>query len=422
MKWQYPMKHLYSLVVAFSAIVGSQAAVAQAGEPGDTLAIHVLTMGPGDDLFSKFGHISLMVEDTAKRTNTVYNYGTFDFNDPNLKFKYAKGFLTFWLSTSTFRRTVRRYEAYNRTLVVQTLNLTPAQRLSIAEKLRQNARPENREYDYRHYLDNCCTRIRDLLDEETDGALSRGRQDEPTDRTFRDWTRRALTGEYILPTMILFSLGPAVDRPITRWDEQFLPEVVNEDLDQTRIGAQQQPLVADKKQVVTRREPPPGQSSIPPVDLAVAYILFGSLIVGFGGGIALGRRALGARLTGWGMTVFGLVAGLGGLILTLFWTATAHTDTYFNENLLITPITHLWLIGPGLKLVFTAHLSDRTRRFLRVYLFAALGLILIDVLLKIGPFIQDNWEFIGFSAACTVAAIGALMRNHLIPLPFKYAA
>jgi hypothetical protein len=375
-------------------------------------------MDQGEPLFTRFGHIALVVEDRFMDTQKVYNYGTFDFNDPDLKIRYLQGFLNYWLSVGNLRSTLRFYQRVDRTTVLRTLNLTPAQAAEVAKRLRINALPENRVYAYRHYMDNCCTRIRDIVNDVTDGALSKGRQAEPTGNTYRDWTRDATRNLPVMGTGILFILGPEIDKPITRYDEQFLPKVVAEDLDASRLGSNGEPLVSKKQVLLTRRGPPIGES-IPPMDLAVIIGLFGLLAIGFVLPIVVKRQGIAVRLIGFGLVFWGLIAGLGGVALVFLWGFTSHTDTYYNENLLVMPFLHLWLIAPGLKLLFVARLGEPTKRFLTTYLVASLALVALDVALKIGPFIQDNWGFLTFAAVCNLFALVAMKQNNLMPTPSK---
>jgi len=403
------------LTVLIVLTVPQLALADRGGRAGDDpIRVHVLTMGQGDELFARFGHIALMVDDRRARTRKVYNFGTFDFADPDLRIKYARGFLTYWLSVDSYADVIRRYRYMNRELTVRTLDLTEEQAAEIARRLEVNALPENREYAYRHYLDNCCTRIRDVLDDVLDGAISAGRDDDPTERTFRYWTDRALEGLPVMQAIILFSLGPAIDQPITRYDEQFLPEVLAEDLDQTRVGEDQRPLVRTKRVVVQRQGPDVGVE-VPTWELAAAITTIALLVLFLGLPLLLGRRKIGARLAGAGIFLWGLLAGLGGLMLVLYWTITAHTDTHMNENLLVWPVLHLWLIGPGLKLLFTARLKQRTTKLLHWYLVGALALIALDVVLKIGPFVQGNWGAILWALLCDAGALLGLWRAGFLP-------
>ena len=268
---------------------------------------------------------------------------------------------------TTYRSIIDRYRYFDREVTVRTLNLTPAQAREIAHRLDINALPENREYEYRHYIDNCCTRIRDIIDDAIGGAIKKEHDREPTGRTYRDWTLDALEGLPVSQAIIVYSLGPAIDKPVTRWDEQFLPAVLAKDLDDIRIGPDNRPLVS-RKRVVVKRKGPAVESVTPTYEIAIPAVLLGLLALGFLLPIALGKRKIAARLTGLGLLVWGLTAGLGGLMLLLYWTATTHFDTHYNENLLVNPFLHLWLLGPAFKLIFKARLGERTSRFLRWYL------------------------------------------------------
>jgi hypothetical protein len=405
----------FSLVLISLLLAGGGAADAGQPERAQRYGVHVVNIGPGDELFSRFGHIALMVSDRQNRVEKVYNFGTFDFSDPDLQIRYARGYLDYWLSVESWPALLQHYQYYDRDVWLRTLDLDGAQSLRIRRRLDENALPENRVYAYRHYLDNCCTRIRDLLDDTLEGAISTDHDGEPTGRTFRYWTRRALIGLPVMQSVILFSLGPAIDRPITRWNEQFLPEVLVEDLDRVQNPRTGRPLVARTRHLVERRSPPVGRDA-PGWETASVALVAGLLLLGLALPVALGSRGKAApRLAGVGLIAWGLLAGLGGLMLVLYWTVTTHTDTWYNENLLVWPVTHLWLLGPGIKLVLRARLAERTARVLGWYLLAALGLIVLDVALKLGPFIQGNWGAIGIAAVCDVLALVALRRTGVLP-------
>ncbi|MBN2498450.1 MAG: DUF4105 domain-containing protein [Deltaproteobacteria bacterium] len=372
------------------------------------IRIHVLTVGPGEGLFTRFGHIALVVEDHRGRA-LVYNYGTFGFDDPALLLTYARGRLTFWLSRSSLSRSLRLYREEDRAVTLRYLDLDPEQAHELARRLATNAQPANRDYAYKHYLDNCCTRVRDLLDEITGRALSTGRNAEPTGRTYRDWTAACLDGLPVLRSMILFVLGPAIDKPITRWDEQFLPEVLVADLDQIRLEPDGRTMVSARR-VLSERKAPPVHTYVPIADWLVMIVFFSVLGAGLILPLAVGAKRWSRRLCGLGLLGWGLVGGLGGLALLLFWTATEHLDTHCNENLLLFPCTHLWLLGPGFALLCRARLKEGTARVIAWYLLGCLVLVGLDVALKLGPFIQRNWGFLLFAAACHLAALLSVQR------------
>ena len=374
----------------------------------DRYIVQLLNVEPGGELFMRFGHIAVVVEDRELQTRDVYNFGTFDFTDPALMFRYARGFLNYWLSVMPEEPMIMFYRMMGRGVTIRTLNLTPEQAANMVRRLKINALPENATYAYRHYIDNCCTRIRDLLDDILGGAVSEKYHRGPTGRTYRYWTRYCLRGMPVMSNIILLILSGEIDKPISRWDEEFLPDVFVEDLDNLTVGPNHVPIIKDKKELFPSRGPKPGDT---PIDEILLFVgLYSLLFFGFALPIIFPKKKWAVRFTGLGLTVWGILGGLMGLLLLVLWFFTTHYDTHHNENVLTFVVLHLWLLGPGLKLIFKARIGERTAKVLKWYFIGALGLIALDLLLKIGPFHQNNYRFIAFAAACDLAAFFALRR------------
>src|SRR4029453_11507821 len=106
---------------------------------------------------------------------------------------------------------------------VKRLNLPPPARLQLREFLRWNEQPENRFYHYDYYRDNCSTRVRDALDRALGGRIHEYATTRPTDKTYRFHTRRLTANDPLVYTGLLIGLGQPVDRPISAWEEMFLP-------------------------------------------------------------------------------------------------------------------------------------------------------------------------------------------------------
>ena len=52
--------------------------------------ISVLTIGQGSSLSDSFGHSAIRVQDKSKNYDLVFNYGVYDFNDPNFYSNFIK--------------------------------------------------------------------------------------------------------------------------------------------------------------------------------------------------------------------------------------------------------------------------------------------------------------------------------------------
>ena len=63
------------------------------------------------------------------------------------------------------------YRYLNRSVMAQELDLTAAQRDSILHQIQWYAQPENVNYRYDYYRDNCATRVRDIIDNAIGGQM-----------------------------------------------------------------------------------------------------------------------------------------------------------------------------------------------------------------------------------------------------------
>lgn len=244
------------IVLAFvlTGVPLDQAQAAPNGHLDDT-HIDVFTMGPGEDLFSRFGHAAICITDDDSPKGRCYNFGTADFSTPGpLTWGVLRGRGLFWVSVLPLEHMLLLYRLEDRTVFRQRVPLLPAQKAQVVAFLHTADRKENTLYHYRHFDDNCTTRIRDLLDAATAGALRKGQttSNEPPLRT------HVLSGLAAEPFLIALSevvLGRRVDVPITGWESMFLPDVFRQKL-ATNLHAQAETVFAREKPL-----PPPSRLS-----------------------------------------------------------------------------------------------------------------------------------------------------------------
>jgi hypothetical protein len=213
--------------------------------------VQIVTMSEGDLLYERFGHAALRVTDGS--SDLVYNFGTTDFNQPNLFRNFLRGHVKFWVSVSSWQTTFANYRAEDRSIWLQDLHLGDAERQALADRLRWLALPQNRYYDYDHFWDNCTTRVRDLVDVASGGQV-RAQLSTRWPLTIREL---ALTGFHGMVGMQMGTdllLGSRVDLPITRYDAAFLPRIMQPALMDVKMpdGV---PLASVPLAVYTRRAP-----------------------------------------------------------------------------------------------------------------------------------------------------------------------
>jgi hypothetical protein len=347
--------------------------------------ISVITFGPGDETFSKFGHDALLVVDPRQppeRRELVFNYGTFRFDSPWLILDFLKGKLSYWLSAGTLSQTLAVYRRANRSVSVQELALPPEAARALTAFLYENVRPENAYYRYDYYRDNCATRIRDVLDRFLGGRLSAASHG-PAHLTYREHTRRLTVAAPFLYLGLDLAMGPLIDQPVTEWDEMFLPARVAMKLDQLS-DASGAPVVRRRYSLFEAQRPPEAQEA--------PGFRWGWLALGACLGVALyllGRaRGTAVRVAqALGLAVVGLLAGLLGSALLVLWFLTDHDVTYWNQNVLLVP---MWALALPVLAFDLGRSRPRWPRLMMASMGLSLGTALLAFLLLLSPLRQST--------------------------------
>jgi hypothetical protein len=374
------------LATALAVLVISGAQFARA-EPGDDLTVFVLTFGPGDHPFFKFGHNAILVQ-PKDESGLVYNFGTFQFDSPALIPKFLRGRFKYWLSVSSMEDAYASYVSDNRTIEAQELDLTSAQKWALWQSLRENARPENREYLYDYFRDNCSTRVRDAIDRAAGGRV-RQAGERPAAMTFRADALR-MTADFFPEYLGLdLGLGRPTDAPITLWDEAFLPERMRDLLRLVRIPGESgdKPLVkAERTLFAARRPPKPDRPPDWTWYFLTAGLALGALLAGLGRfGCVQPAARVGLGIAG---SLLGFVFGVLGIILLSFWVFTDHKAAYANANIFLLAPWSVLLAGYGIGAALGRPAATRKAFWLVA---AAAGFAAIGVLAKVLPGLaQDN--------------------------------
>lgn len=322
---------LRALLLWLSLLLAWPAQAQPSPHPGDPLRVSLLTFAPGETYWARFGHNALLVENTSSGANAVYNYGMFDFFQKNFFLNFARGHMQYRLDVDTLESTLRLYASEGRWVRQQVLNLSPEQRLALARFLDRNAQPDQAEYRYDYFRDNCSTRVRDAIDGVLGGALAQRLKAEPVAVSYRFEATRLMRPVWPLALGMDAIMGPAGDQPITRWEQSFVPEVLmaaiaEQQLDGAPLVAETHELVADTGRFAAPAEP----------------LRWTGLALATGTALALLLLLAGQSPARWPFAVLAapllLIAGLGGLILLAVWGLTEHWSMHANWN--------LWLFSP----------------------------------------------------------------------------
>ena len=342
-------------------------------EPGDELRVWLVTAGPGDAVWEHYGHNALRVLDTRTGRDFSYDWGIFDFRQADFMARFLQGRMLYMVARQRTDVVLDFYRETDREVVLQELDLTPAEKAMLRDAASENALPRNRDFTYQYFLDNCSTRIRDLLDRVLGGALSRAFEGQATGLSYRHHARRLTQVDPLVYTGADLALGSPADRPISAWEELFLPLALRDRIRAVRItrDGESRPLVRGEEVLYSSTRP--AEPAEPPAWLGrylTLGLVLGALFAAAGAprvrASRLLRRGVLALATGWS-----LAAGGAGTILALLL-ATDHVFSWWNENLfLVNPL----LLGlAGLLPLSTRSEAWRGRARALAAAVAALGL------------------------------------------------
>ena len=376
---------LSSLLLVFLTVISF------AGEL-DPLKIKLVTVDPGADLTTWWGHTGVIVEDAHTGSGRFYNYGLFSFDQENFMLNFARGRLIFWVGVWDADLALKFYKSMDRTIRVQTLDLPAEKKQAIADFLAWNVLPANREYLYDHYYDNCATRVRDLLDRELDGAFYKN-NDRPARWTLREHTRRHTHRSYLMDWLLMFLMNDSIDKPIRQWDEMFLPTELERDIAAMMItgnDGKTRPLVLENQlyyQATDAYQVPEEPPRHWPVFLITGILLAAVSMLMYHFYQKDSRPA--KNMLGSVYILTGLLFGIPGLVLFLMSLFTNHIVTFYNENLFLANPLTLLLVFSGIGLIRGKQAIHKYMPYLSLSLAVPPALLLCFKFFA--PFDQDNW-------------------------------
>ena len=369
---------------------------ASTGRWGDYLTMRVALIGPGDELYFWWGHIGLVVEDS--RTNRVrfYDWGIFSFDTENFFTNFAFGRLIYSTGVSWAEANYDVYINTNRCIILYTLDLPAEKKEAIFVFAERSILPENRDYYYHHFDDNCATRIRDVIDMALGGQLKAEFGDMPARFTLRQHVRRHTWFSPFFDWILNFWMGQNIDKPITVWDEMFLPsEFVKRIVDFRYIDSDgRERALVSSVEVINQAINRPAVRDFPinpwPGALLVS-LLFCEVILLFY--LLRGKRKDFRVFLGTVNSLLGFLLGIAGSLLFFMMLFTEHDYTFDNINIIFANPLFLAVVPLGLIFGFTKNIKKRifAVRLLKVlWVYVFWGCFFTIVIRFFPAFIQQN--------------------------------
>jgi hypothetical protein len=406
----HPPGRLFPLFVFLTpaVVAGQQPGAASAF--GEALKVSLVTVEQGDLVWERFGHNAILFQDEASGWEVAYHWGIFNFGQVDFVPRLIRGTMLYSMGPNRFQDALEEYRRAGRRVWVQELALTPTQGMELLAAVEENARPENRDYRYDYYRDNCSTRVRDALDRVLGGLLEARFSSDTTAFTYRWHTRRILQEMPPYYLGIQFVLGPRADRLITVWEEMFLPQTVKDRIGEVQVpgpdGSLRSLVTRERVAVESGRPEAPARPPFAlPIFLGVGLLWGGAMLLlsGKEGASGLPRR-LGVALAG---GVWTLLAGLGGSLLLGAWLFTDHVFWHNNFNLFQTNPLFLPLPVGFLMFLVTGRLPAWAMRVSWVVAALSVGGVALELLPFLG---QANGEILGLTVPMNLALLATCRR------------
>jgi len=290
--------------------------------------ISILTCRSGDALYTTFGHTAIRLNNPSLVIDKVYNYGLFSFDTPNFYLKFMRGQLPYLLGRTDMSYFLREYHDDKRSVLEQKLLIDNERKRDIITFLEDNVKPENREYAYDFFYDNCATRVVDVYDIYGKAGDHIKYSNEVDDKTFRDLLKENLKNLPWSDFGIDIVIGARADQKTTRRHQMFLPEYLMENLSHATYqkNGKDIKLASDPNIVLDfEKENKARKTSATPWPLILMLLLLASTVL------------INLKLNKWSRIYNKFLVGLSGvfgLFLLFMWFGTNHGATRDNWNIL----------------------------------------------------------------------------------------
>ena len=361
---------------------------------------YLITVDVGDMVWDNFGHTALRVYDENTNTDTVFNWGVFDVSGGvgAFSWNFFKGIMNYRLATNTPSQEFAVYREQQRTVWQDKLNLSNPQKEILYRRLMWNLEPENVEYAYQYFSDNCTTKVRDYLDEALAGKISR-QYIGLTDKTFREQVQ----SHYQSVSLVAFSLdvlmNSNIDRTVTEWEDMYLPLQLRERLlnIQSDVAENAEQLMLLNESQVIMEFPAP---TIEANGYYVSSLLLWTPVILLILSLKRIRQSYFAKYARVGLKIprisfrvlgmLGLItavfSGVYGIIMLGSWFVSDHIDTHHNLNLLLFWPTDLLGILVALRWFFFCKpwlMTHNSQPFINYYLLMHVAAMVVYMIIML---------------------------------------
>jgi membrane-associated HD superfamily phosphohydrolase len=333
--------------------------------------ISIVTAGPGEKLYEKFGHAEIRIKDPVLNLDLIYNYGVFDFNQPNFLLNFADGKMYYVLARYDFKYFLASYKKDKRWVKQQVLDLTTAEKQYFFLYLESNALTKNATYLYDPFFNNCASKLRDITTKILNENVVLSSKNIQNKKTLR----KLMNKEIVWNTWGNFGInlitGTILDIERNQLEYTYLPDYLFKTIKNAKIKRENKFVsLVKKEEVLLNFKEISNTTSIFNPLLLFTVLLFLVIFITY-------KDIKNQQRTKWLDFIIFFITGIVGLILSYFWFFSSHKTAPNNYNI-------LWAFFPNLIVAFmiTKALAKKWLSKYLMVLFACL--LLVPVLWTLG--------------------------------------
>jgi hypothetical protein len=320
--------------------------------------VSIITAGPGQELYAKFGHSAIRIKDPVLQLDVIYNYGIFNFNTPNFYSNFAKGNLIYQLARYDFTYFLRSYKSEKRWVKQQVLNLTQKEKQAYFLFLENNAKPENATYSYDPYFNNCATILRDITKNILGDKVVFNNPNLEIKQTLRDLMNKEIYWNSWGNFGVNLIVGTILDKKATHLEYMYLPDYVHDGFKNASLFIKNQPEKLVKREDILLDF----VENQPKISIFNPFLIF-SLLAFLGIYITYKDFKNNKRTKSFDFLLF-FITGIVGCILGFLWFLSSHSTAPNNFNI-------LWAFAPNIFISFLLFKKNHPK-WIQKYMFILL--------------------------------------------------
>ncbi|MFB1040128.1 MAG: DUF4105 domain-containing protein, partial [Polaribacter sp.] len=298
-----------------------------------------------------------------------YNYGVFDFNQPNFLLNFADGKMYYVLARYDFKYFISSYRKDKRWLKQQVLNLNKTEKQQLFLYLENNARIENATYPYDPFFNNCASKLKDITTVILKENVVLNSEKIKDKSTLRELMNQEITWNTWGNFGINLITGRILDQERNQLEYTYLPDYLFKTIKNGKIKRDHKIINLVKREDVLLDfdEISTNISLFNPLAFFTLLALIVSLITI--------KDIKNQKRTKWLDFIIFFLTGIVGLILTYFWFFSSHKTAPDNYNV-------LWAFLPNLIVAFIVTKAI-AKKWLQKYLIILLVCLIIVLILWI---------------------------------------